>query len=210
MITLFGENMWDSPWVLTVFVALKEKGLDFEIRTLDLSAGEQSAPEYRDASLTARVPAIDHDGFVLSESLAIVEYLEDQFPAPHFPGLLPMQVPARARARQIMSWLRTDLGPLRDARPTTSIFFSPVSTPLSGKAMAARNKLIEVTERLLPEHGGSLFDVVSIADVDLALALQRLIANQDPVPPRVAEYAAEIWRRPSVQAFVSQERPKMH
>ena len=210
MITLFGESMWDSPWVLTVFVALKEKAIDFEIRSLDLTAGEQTTPEYRDASLTARVPAIEHDGFVLSESMAIVEYLEETFSPPEYPPLLPASLRDRGRARQIMGWLRTDLAALREARPTTSIFFSPVTTPLSPKAMAARNTLVDVAERLLPESGGSLFDYVTIADVDLTLALQRLIASGDPVPARLSEYAREIWRRPSVQAFVAQDRPKMH
>ncbi len=94
MITLYGESMWDSPWVLTAYVALREKGIDFETRALDLTAGEQSTPGYRDASLTARVPSIDHDGFVLSESQAIVEYLEEAFPAPDFPPLYPDSIQA--------------------------------------------------------------------------------------------------------------------
>lgn len=210
MITLYGESMWDSPWVLTAYVALREKGIDFETRALDLTAGEQSTPGYRDASLTARVPSIDHDGFVLSESQAIVEYLEEAFPAPDFPPLYPDSIQDRARARQIMAWLRTDLGALRAARPTTAIFFAPVSTPLSERALAARDKLFSVAERLVPEVGGSIFAYVTMADVDLALALQRLIANGDAVPARLVDYAREIWRRPSVQSFVAQDRPKMH
>ena len=150
MLTLYGESLWDSPWVLTVFVALREKGIDFETRALDLSAGEQLSPSYGDASLTGRVPSIDHDGFVLSESAAIIEYLEEVFPGPSYPRLLPESTRDRARARQIMGWLRSDLLPLREARPTSSIFFTPVSSPLSDNARASADKLVRVSERLVP------------------------------------------------------------
>jgi len=210
MITLYGETLWDSPWVLTVFVALREKRLDFEVKALDLSAGEQSTAAFRDASLTARVPCIDHDGFVLSESAAIVEYLEEVFPAPEYPRLLPDTPRDRARARQIMGWLRSDLLPLREARPTSSIFFSPLSAPLTGRALAARDKLVSTAERLVPEGDGPIFGVVTVPDFELTLALQRLIANRDSVPERLLGYATAIWQRPSVQAFVAQDRPRVH
>lgn len=210
MITLYAEPLWDSPWVLSVFVALEEKGLPFETRTVDLAAGEQQSLEYRAASLTARVPCIDHDGFVLSESAAIVEYLEECFPAPDYPRLLPDSIQDRARARQIMGWLRSDLGPLRDERPTSSIFFAPVTTPLSGKGLASRDKLVSICDRLVPDGSGPIFGYVTLPDFELALALQRLIANGDPIPARLREYAQKLWQRPSVQAFVNQDRPRMH
>jgi len=75
MTTLFCETNWDSPFVFTAFVALTEKGLPFEVRELDLEGGEARTPEHRARSLTARIPALEHDGFGLSESLAMVEYL---------------------------------------------------------------------------------------------------------------------------------------
>jgi glutathione S-transferase len=42
----------------------------------------------------------------------------------------------------------------------------------------------------------------SIADVDLAMMLQRLIHNGDPVPAHLAEYANGVWRRPSVHKWL--------
>lgn len=210
MITLYAEPLWDSPWVFSVFVALREKDLRFEARTLDLAAGEQRTPEYRAASLTGRVPCIDHDGFLLSESAAIVEYLEESFPAPEHPRLLPDSIHDRARARQVMGWLRSDLGALREERPTSSVFFAPVSAPLSANALAARDKLVSICERLVPERGDPIFGYVTLPDFELTLALQRLIANGDPVPERLTRYAREIWQRPSVQAFVDQDRPRVH
>ncbi len=209
MLTLYAESLWDSPWVLAVFVTLEEKGIEYEVRTIDLSAGEQHSTEYTALSLTSKVPCIDHDGFLLSESAAIIEYLEEVFPPPDHPRLLPELVRDRARARQIMSWLRTDLMPLREARPTSSIFFDPVKTPLSAAAKKSAEKLVRVSERLIPESG-PLFGRISVPDFDLSTCLMRLIANSDPVPARLERYAKQIWARPSVQDFVAKDRPKFH
>lgn len=202
-IVLYCEDEWDSPYVFSVFVALHEKELPFVERVLDLARGEQKQGDFRARSLTARVPCIEHDGFALSESLAIHEYLEEAFPEPR---LLPKGVRERARARQILGWLRSDLLPLRQERPTSSMFYAHVDTPLSERGQAAALKLIEVTERLL-EDRGTLFDHWSIADADLSFMIHRLILNGDPVPPRVHAYATAQWQRPSVQAFVKHARP---
>ena len=218
-IVLYGDQTWDSPYVFTVYVALKEKGVSFDVRTLDLTRGEQRSARYQERSITARVPCIEHNGFMLSESLAIIEYLDDCFDSPAFPPLLPYGTLARARARQLLGWLRSDLLPLRDERPTTTMFFAratPGGTapvlrggavlPLGEKAQAAADKLIRVAEQLVPQGEGELFDTWSSADADLAFMLHRLILNGDPVPDRIARYAARQWSRPSVKAYVDHER----
>ena len=71
-VVLYVDAHWDSPFVFTVFVALSEKPVPFVAQPLDLDRGDQRGPEYRRKSLTARVPAIEHDGFTLSESLIFV------------------------------------------------------------------------------------------------------------------------------------------
>jgi glutathione S-transferase len=203
-IVLYAEELWDSPYVFSVFVALHEKKLPFVTRVLQLSRGEQRAGDYPARSLTARVPCIEHDGFTLSESLAIHEYLDELFPEPR---LLPASTRERARARQILGWLRSDLMPLREDRPSESMFYARTDKPLSERGQASARKLLEIAERLIPQGEGPLFGAWSIADVDLSFMLQRLIANGDPVPERVRAYAAAQWQRASVQAFVKHPRP---
>ena len=85
------------------------------------------APGYADRSLTARVPMLRHGDFYLSESSAIVEYLEDAFPGT--PRLLPADVRQRARARQLMAWVRSDLMPIREERSTHTLFYEPAKSP---------------------------------------------------------------------------------
>jgi glutathione S-transferase len=207
MLTLFGETQHDSPYVFTVFVALKEKGLPFELRPLELSSGIQRSAAYVESSLTARVPAVEIDGFTLSESLAIVEYLDEARPAPAYPSLLPRDAKERARARQLLGWLRSDIAALRQERPSSSIFLERVTAPLGPAARADADKLIRITATLLGGRTSTLFESWSIADADLAFALQRLVANGDAVPEPVRAYALAQWVRPSLAAWSTLERP---
>ena len=111
---LYGNTQWTSPYVLSAFVALRAKGLAFEVKTIPLDAGGQLEEGFTSMSLTSRVPALVDGAFALSESSAIVEYLEDAYPPPGHDRVLPTDVRYRARARQIMAWLRSDLGPIRE------------------------------------------------------------------------------------------------
>src|SRR5688572_4486537 len=103
---LHADGFWNSPYVFSVFVALTEKGLPFETRIVNLHERAQTAPAFQALSVTSRVPVLEHGAFRLSESSAIVEYLEDSFAPPKYPALLPAAPRERARARQIMAWIR--------------------------------------------------------------------------------------------------------
>jgi len=206
MLTLFGERKLDSPFVFTAFVAVKEKGVPFELQLLDLASGEQRAPDFARRSFTRRVPTLEDGSFALSESLAIVEYLEETLPPPVHARLLPADVQSRARARQVLGWLRTDLAALRRARPSDTIFFEPVKTPLAVDAQKDADKLVLVAGELVGARA-SLFEEWSIADADLAFALMRLHANGDPLPQNLVGYVETQWRRPSVAAWATLERP---
>lgn len=203
-IWLHVDSFWISPYAFTAFVALEEKGLAFETATVALQDGAQHDPAFRDASITARVPSLSHGDFALAESQAIVEYLEDAFP--DTPRILPKGVRERARARQILAWIRSDLLPLREERSTHTMFYARATTPLGPKARAAADKLLRVAEALIPAGEGPLFGAWSIADADLAFMLHRLILNGEDVPARIRAYAAAQWARPSVQRFVNRER----
>src|SRR6187401_1830071 len=88
-IVLYVDGFWISPYAFSVFVCLKEKGLAFETREVNLHEKAQTAPDFKAKSLTARVPVLEQGTFRLSESSAIVEYLEDTFAPPHYPATLP-------------------------------------------------------------------------------------------------------------------------
>ena len=201
-LVLYGEANFESPYVFSAYVALKEKGLPFELRTMSLSEGEHRHGEYPDRSITGRVPSLQHGEFWLAESSAIDEYLEDVFPPPGHARLYPEDARQRARARQLQAWVRSDLMPIREERPTSSVFSRAPVKPLSEAARAAVERLLRAASALVPE-GGYLFGAFTIADADLAMMLMRLVANGDPVPPGVKAYAEGVWARPSVQDWLA-------
>lgn len=193
-----------SAFAMSAFVALKEKQLSFELVKVDLKARDNYLASYRDVSLTCKIPTLVHDGFALSESSAIAEYLEEI--APGHKKLFPLDIKQRARARQLQAWLRSDLLVIRKERPADLIYFGKKETPLSDDAQAAVARLFFVADRLLEEGADHLFGDWSIADTDLAIMLNRLLANGDQVPARLAAYVRRQWDRDSVRAWMDMER----
>jgi glutathione S-transferase len=202
---LYVDSLFTSPYALSAFVALTEKRLPFTIKTVDLEAGHQKQASYADRALTARVPALVEGDFVLTESTAITEYLEETFPAPEYIALYPKDKRQRARARQIQAWLRSDLVPLRVDRDTETVFFGKACAPLTPAGLAAADKLIHAAGQLV--QGPNLFGDWCLADVDLTVMLNRLILNGDEVPQKLKDYAAAQWRRPSVRQWLERHQP---
>ncbi|MFV4776867.1 glutathione transferase [Citrobacter portucalensis] len=121
-ITLWSDANFFSPYVLSVYVALQEKGLPFTLKTVDLNSGEHLHPSWQGYALTRRVPVLEIDGFELSESSAITEFLEESFAPPQWERIYPHDVQKRARARQVQAWIRSDLMPIREERSTECRF----------------------------------------------------------------------------------------
>ena len=200
---LFVDSQFISPYAISAFVALREKGLEFDMETVDLQAGQQKEPPYARLALTGRVPCLVHDDFVLTESSAIIEYLEEMYPAPNYRSLYPVQVHKRATARQVQAWIRSDLLALREDRSTYSVFYKRAeqpAQPLSAAAQAAAHRLLHFAERMV--DGKYLFGSWCIADTDLAIMLSRLVMNGDPVPQKLKDYVAHQSQRASLQDWL--------
>lgn len=202
LLTLYVDAAFLSPYAMSAFVALAEKGLPIQLRPVDLACGEQHLRPYLTRSITGRVPALTHDDFHLSESGVIAQYLEDTYPPPEYPALYPADRRARAEALQMQSWLRSDLAALRNERPTEVVFHGQAGQPLSDAGHAAAAKLIRVAGTLLAHGRPHLFDAWSIADVDLALMLRRLACAGDDLPAELRAYADAQWQRPPIQLWL--------
>jgi glutathione S-transferase len=202
---LYVDDLLSSPYAMSAFVSLKEKGAAFDVRKIKLGTQNFQAA-YRDRSLTGRVPTLTHGDFHLSESSAISEYLEDLLPPPDHTALYPADMQQRARARQVQAWLRSDFMPIRSERSTMVVFYEPVSTPLSEAAQESAELLFHAADSLLADGADYLFGNWCIADADLALMLNRLLLNGDAVPGKLARYAQLQWQRPSVQAWLALDR----
>lgn len=203
---LYVDSNIASPYALVAYVSLLEKGLTFEIKRLELFANAQNESAYASTSITRRVPTLIHDHFAISESSAICEYIDESFDGT---PLYPTDLRHRARARQVQAWVRSDLMPIREERPTFVVFCGARKPALSARAIEASQKLFAAALQLLEGRDEYLFGEWSIADVDLAMMLQRLVAHGDPVPQRLVDYASHQWHRPSVQQWINQSRPPL-
>lgn len=201
-VVLHVDSNFQSPYAMSSYVALKEKGIAFELATVDLSTKVQNQPEFAGKSLTQRVPTLVHGGFSLSESSAIDEYVDDVFEGA---AIYPRGPEGRARARQVQAWVRSDLMPIRMERPTEVVFRGMKPAPLSADARAAAERLFFAAQSLL-KGGDNLCGAWCIADTDLALMLNRLVIAGDAVPAPLADYAKKQWQRPSVQTWVAMKR----
>ncbi len=102
-------GFWRSQAMFRLRVALNLKGLAFNEIPVNIDAGEQNAPEFRRISPMGSVPALMVEGTALTQSLAILEYLEEVHPEP---PLLPSDPLGRARVRALASVVVSDAHPL--------------------------------------------------------------------------------------------------
>ncbi len=98
-----------------VRIALNLKGLEYEAVAVHLlkEGGQQKKPEYLALNPQGLVPALDVDGHVLGQSLAIMEYLDETRPQP---PLLPADPLGRARVRAIAQAIACDIHPINNLR----------------------------------------------------------------------------------------------
>ncbi|WP_049621962.1 maleylacetoacetate isomerase [Frateuria defendens] len=108
-------DYWRSSAAYRVRIALNLKGLAYESRPVHLlrEGGEQHAPAYRALNPQELVPCLCEGGRVLTQSMAIVEYLEETHPAP---PLLPADAAGRARVRALAQLIACDVHPLGNLR----------------------------------------------------------------------------------------------
>jgi maleylacetoacetate isomerase len=106
---------WRSSAAYRVRIALNLKGLAYESRPIHLirEGGEQHAPDYQALNPQGLVPALVDGGRVFTQSMAIIEYLDETRPTP---ALLPTDPVGRARVRALAQLVSCDVHPLGNLR----------------------------------------------------------------------------------------------
>ena len=107
------HGYWRSSASYRVRLAANLKGLAYEQVSYDLRRGEQRTPTLRRLSPLGLVPALEVEGGSLTQSLAILEWLEETYPAP---PLLPADAMERAAVRAMASTIACDIHPLNNLR----------------------------------------------------------------------------------------------
>lgn len=116
--SLLLHDYWRSGAAWRVRIALNLKGLRYEQVAHNLRTGEQRARDYTKLNPQGLVPALEVDGAVLTQSPAILEWLEEVHPEP---ALLPADPLGRARVRAMMALVACDIHPLNNLRVLNSL-----------------------------------------------------------------------------------------
>lgn len=113
MIKLYGYFRSSAAFRVRIALNLKEISYSNSFVHLLNNGGEQHAIDYQHINPQQLIPALEHDGHIITQSLAIIEYLEEQFPTP---SLLPKDPIVRAQARGIALAIACDIHPLNNLR----------------------------------------------------------------------------------------------
>ena len=106
-------DYWRSSAAYRVRIALNLKGIDYESRQVELREGEHRSDEYRALNPQGLVPMLEIDGHRLTQSLAIINYLDVRYP--NVP-LLPAAAAERAHVVAMAMTIACDIHPLNNLR----------------------------------------------------------------------------------------------
>ncbi|GJD55967.1 maleylacetoacetate isomerase [Methylobacterium dankookense] len=197
---------WRSAAAFRVRIALKLKGIAYEETFIDLDAGDQHKPEFRAINPQGAVPALfDGDGPPLTQSLAILDYLEETKGGVR---LLPEDPRARARARSLAQVVACDTHPLYVPRVRTYLMEAyglPKERMMEFVRHSFETGLKTLEKRLADEPGTGRFcqgDAISHADlclVSLWVGTKIFAVPTEPYPT-VARIADAILALPEVQS----------
>lgn len=212
MIKLY--SYWRSSAAYRVRIALNLKELAYEIVPVHLlkEGGQQLKPDYTNLNPLALLPILRDDSMTLTQSLAIIEYLNDKYPgAP----LLPTAMNTRAHAREMAQLIACEIHPLNNLRV---LKYLSVELAISDSArqrwyrhwvMTGLNALQRLLERM-PRHGPfALGENVSV--VDLCLVPQLYNARRFDLPledfPLLARIDAACRELPAFQRAAPEAQP---
>ena len=106
-------DYYRSSAAYRVRIALNLKGVDYESRPIDLRDGEQTAEDYRKLNPQGLIPMLEIDGHRLTQSLAIINYLDIRYPVP---PLIPAAAAERAHVVAMAMIVACDIHPLNNLR----------------------------------------------------------------------------------------------
>ena len=204
---VFGSSM--SPFVRKTLAFAAEKGLQVELKAVPLGG----SPEFKKISPFGKMPGFRDGDFTISDSTAIITYLEAKHPQP---ALLPAEPELRAQAIWYEEFADTIL-----IACMGKMFFNRVVAPrFLGRegdlaaADAAQNEelppLIDYIESIIPPSGWLVGDRLTLADLAVASPFVNMMHVGFTVDagthPKTAAFVDKILARPSYAPWVAQEK----
>jgi glutathione S-transferase len=204
---VYGSSL--SPFVRKVLVFAAEKGIEVESKPVGLGSDD---PEFIEASPFKKIPGFRDGDFAISDSTAIIAYLDALQPEPN---LIPTE--PRARARTV--WYEEFADTILNACGA-KMFFNRVVAPRflgrEGDEAAAQEaecnelpRLLDYLERVIPDSGFLVEDRLTLADIAVASPFVNLKHLEFVVDseryPKLTAYVGAILERPSFQKWIDKE-----
>jgi glutathione S-transferase len=204
---VYGASL--SPFVRKVLAYGAEKGIELEHKPLGLGSDD---PDFLEASPFRKIPGFRDGDFAISDSSAIIHYLEAKYPEP------PL-IPAEPRARARVIWFDEFADTILCACGA-KMFFNRIVAPrflgregdLAAADQAERAELppiLDYLERTIPENGWLVGDGITLADIAVATGFANFRHLGMPVDagryPKVARFAERMLARPSFAGWVERE-----
>ncbi|HKR25621.1 MAG TPA: glutathione S-transferase family protein [Allosphingosinicella sp.] len=204
---VYGSSL--SPFVRKVLAFAAEKGIEVELKPSGLGNKD---PEFLEASPFGKMPGFRDGDFAISDSSAIVAYMDAVKPEPN---LIPTEAKARARTIWFDEYADTILFACGG-----KMFFNRIVAPRflgqAGDEEIARKAeceelpvLLDYLERVIPQSGFLVEDRLTLADIAVASPfanLQHLNVAMDPGRhPKVSAYVEAILARPSFAPWIARE-----
>lgn len=203
---LYGSSL--SPFVRKTLAFAAEKGIELELQPAGMGSGP---PEFKDASPFGKMPGFKDGDFLISDSTAIITYLEAIKPEPN---LIPIEARARARTIWYEEFADTILigcaGTMFFNRLVSPRFMNkPGDEAAAAKAEGELPAILDYLERILPQSGYLVEDRLTLADLAVAspfVNLSHLKWQADEARhPRATAYVQKILARPSYAKWVEAE-----
>jgi glutathione S-transferase len=204
---VYGSSL--SPFVRKVLAFAAEKGIEVELKQIGLGNKE---PDFIEASPFGKMPALRDGDFAISDSSAIVAYLEAVKPEPN---LIPTDPRARARTIWFDEYSDTILFACGGKMFLNRIVAPRFLGQPGDEAVAAKAEceelppLLDYLERVIPDSGFLVEDRLTLADISVASPfanLRHLNIVIDPARyPKVLRYVDAILSRPSFKPWLERE-----
>ena len=211
MLKLYVGNKNYSSWSMRPWVLLTQAGIAFEevmIRFDSFAADSRFKATVNTLTPTGKVPVLVDGDLVVWDTLAIAEYVAEQFPEQQ---LWPQDKATRARARSVCAEMHAGFTHLRSHCPMNIEASLPAIGALLWRDQAGVRadvaRLVAMWAALLADHCGPLlFGEFTVADAYFAPICTRLQTYALPLPPGVAAYVDRVCALPGVKAWIDAAR----
>ena len=196
---LFIGNKCFSSWSLRPWVALKHLGIAFDETLVRLRTPETAA-NLAKISPTGQVPVLIHDGRIVWETLAILEYLADVFPEA---GLWPADIGARALARSVATEMHSGFREVRYGWPM-NLRRPRAYKPLDAEGEKQRARIEGIWRECREKHGQGgpfLFGNFTAADAMYAPVVTRFDTYGGDLAPDTRAYVDAVLATSAMQEW---------